>query len=139
MEFFAKVEQVWRVICDKATIAWKAFSKAMGKVGRVLKIIGTYIYKLRGLLLAMPVIIGAVILACVNLNNLPAEVGINLLANGDFGSTVSRGTAVLVPLGVTGVCVALTMCSRKPLYPWLISLFSLALPILIYVINVYPA
>ena len=100
MEFFAKVEQVWRVVCDKATVAWKAFSKAMGKVGRVLKIIGTYIYKLRGLLLAMPVIIGAVILACVNLNNLPAEVGINLLANGDFGSTVSRGTAVLVPLGV---------------------------------------
>ena len=133
MEFFAKVEQVWRVICDKATIAWKAFSKAMGKVGRVLKIIGTYIYKLRGLLLAMPVIIGAVILACVNLNNLPAEVGINLLANGDFGSTISRGTAVLVPLGGTGVC------SRKPLYPWLISLFSLALPVLIYVINVYPA
>ena len=87
----------------------------------------------------MPVIIGAVVLACVNLNNLPAEVGINLLANGDFGSTISRGTAVLAPLGVTGLCVALTLCSRKPLYPWLISLFSLALPVLIYVINVYPA
>ena len=139
MEFFAKVEQIWRVVCDYATVAWKAFSKAMRKVGRVLMIIGTYIYKLRGLLLAMPVIIGAVILACVNHNNLPAEVGINLMANGDFGSTISRGTAVLAPLGVTGLCVALTLCSRKPLYPWLISLFSLVLPVLIYVINVYPA
>lgn len=139
MKFFAKVEQIWRVICDGTAVGWKAFCKAMAKVGKVLKIIGTYIYKLRGLLLAMPVIIGAVILACINLNSLPPSVGINLLASGDFGSMVSRGTAVLVPLGVTGLCVVLTLCSRKPLYPWLISVFSLVLPLLIYVTNMYPA
>lgn len=139
MEFFAKVEQFWLEICDKTGVAWKSFSKYMSKVGRVLKIIGTYIYQLRGLLLAAPVIIGAVILACVNFNNLPANVGLDLQATGEFGMTVSRGTAVLVPLGISGLCVGLTLCSRKPMYPWLISLFSLALPVLIYVINVYPA
>ena len=139
MEFFAKVEQIWRVVCDKTTIAWKAFSNVMGKVGRVLKVIGTYIYKLRGLLLAMPVIIGAIILACYNMNNLPSEVGLNLQASGEFAKTISRNSAVMLPLGVTGVCVVLTLCSKKPLYPWLISLFSLVLPLLIYVINRYPA
>ena len=139
MEFFAKVEEYWRVVCDKTSVAWTAFSKAMGKVGRVLKIIGTYIYKLRGLLLAMPVIVGAVILACFNFNNLPSSVGLDLQASGEFAMNVSVGTAVLVPLGITGVCVVLTLCSRKPLYPWLISVFSLVLPLLIYVINMYPA
>lgn len=139
MEFFARVEEIWRIICDKTSVAWKAFSRAMGKVGRVLKIIGTYIYKLRGLLLAMPVIIGAVILACYNFNHLPVDVGLNLQATGEFAKTISRSSAVMIPLGVTGVCVVLTLCSKKPLYPWLISLFSLALPVLIYVINRYPA
>ena len=139
MEFFAKVEQYWRVVCDKTSVAWKAFSKAMGKVGRVLKLIGTYIYKLRGLLLAMPVIISAIILACFNYNNLPVRVGLDLQASGEFGMTVSLASAVLVPLGLTGLCVVLTLCSRKPLYPWLISVFSLVLPLLIYVINMYPA
>jgi hypothetical protein len=86
----------------------------------------------------MPVIIGAIILACINLNNLPARVGLDLLSSGEFAKTVSRGTAVLLPLGITGLCVLLTLSSRKPLYPWLISLFSLALPVLIYVINMYP-
>ena len=139
MEFFAKVEQFWLEVCDKTSVAWKSFSKGMSKVGRVLRIIGTYIYQLRGLLLAAPVIIAAVILACTNFNNLPANVGLDLQASGEFAMTVSRGTAVLVPLGITGLCVGPTLCSRKPMYPWLISLFSLALPLLIYVINVYPA
>lgn len=139
MEFFAKVEQVWRVICEKTSVAWKAVCKVMRKVGKVLKIIWKYTYMLRGLLLAVPVIIGAVVLACINMTNLPQSVGINLLANGEFESMVSRGTAVLIPLGVTGLCVVLTLCSRKPLYPWLISVFSLVLPVLIYVTNMYPA
>lgn len=139
MEFLAKVEQYWRVVCDKTSVAWRAFSKAMGKVGRVMRIIGTYIYKLRGLLLAVPVLVGAIILACFNFNNLPVNVGLDLQASGEFARTVSRGTAVLFPLGITGLCVVLTLCSRKPLYPWLISLFSLAVPVLIYVINMYPA
>ena len=139
MEFFVKIEEYWRIVCDKTSVAWKAFSKAMGKVGRVLKIIGAYIYKLRGLLLAMPVIIGAIILAVYNLNNLPVSVGLDIQATGEFARTVSRGSAVLLPLALTGGCVVLTLCSRKPLYPWLVSLFSLALPVLIYVINTYPA
>lgn len=139
MEFFARVEEIWRVVCDKTSVVWKAFSEAMGKVGRVLRIIGTYVYKLRGLLLVVPVVICAIVLACYNLNNLPANVGLDLQATGEFGKIISRSTAVLMPLGITGLCVALTLCSKKPLYPWLVSLFSLVLPVLIYVINRYPA
>jgi hypothetical protein len=138
MKFFAKVEEIWRVICGIATVVWRGFCKVMAKIGKVLKTIGIYIYKLRGLLMVMPVIIGAVILACYNLNHLGPNVGLNLQVDGGFETVVSRGTAVLVPLGITGVCVALTVISRKPLYPWLISVFSLVLPVLIYVINMYP-
>lgn len=138
MKFFAKVEEIWRVICGFAAVAWRGFCKVMSKIGKVLKTIGIYIYKLRGLLMVMPVIIAAVILACYNLNHLGPNVGLNLQVDGGFETIVSRATAVLVPLGITGVCVALTVISRKPLYPWLISVFSLVLPVLIYVINMYP-
>lgn len=138
MKFFAKVEEIWRVICGVASVIWRGFCKVMAKIGKVLKIIGVYIYKLRGLLMVMPVIIAAVVLACYNLNHLGPNVGLNLQIDGGFETVVSRGTAVLVPLGITGVCVALTVISRKPLYPWLISVFSLVLPVLIYVVNVYP-
>lgn len=139
MKFFAKVEEIWRIICGWTAVFWRGLRKVMSKIGKVLKTIGIYIYKLRGLLMVMPVIVAAVVIACVNFNNLPTHVGLNLQATGEFETIVSRTTAVLVPLGITGVCVALTVCSRKPLYPWLISLFSLVLPVLIYVINVYPA
>lgn len=138
MKFFAKVEEIWRVICGVAAVVWRGFCKVMEKIGKVLKTIGVYIYKLRGLLMVMPVIIAAVILACYNLNHLGPNVGLNLQVDGGFETVVSRGTAVLVPLGITGVCVALTVISRKPLYPWLISVFSLVLPVLIYVVNMYP-
>lgn len=139
MEFFTMIEQKWQEFCKKTEPARKKTGEVLGKIGRVLKTIWAYVYKLRALLLAAPVIIGAVILACINLTSLPDSVGINLLESGEFSMMVDRLVAVLVPLGVTGFCVILTIGSRKTLYPWLISLFSLALPLLIYVTNVYPA
>lgn len=139
MEFFTMVEEKWQAFCKKTEPARKKCAGVLRKIGRVLKTIWAYVYKLRGLLLAIPVIVGAVILACINMTKLPESVGINLLSTGEFSMMVNRGIAVLVPLGVTGLCVILTLGARKPLYPWLISLFSLALPVLIYVINVYPA
>lgn len=139
MEFFTVVEQKWQEFCKKTEPGRKKCGEVLRKIGRVLRIIWAYVYKLRGLLLAIPVIIGAVILACINMTKLPESVGINLLANGEFSMMVSRGIAVLIPLGVTGFCVVLTLGARKTLYPWLISVFSLALPLLIYVTNMYPA
>lgn len=103
-----------------------------------LKTVWKWIYRLRSVILAIPVAIGAIILAIYNQANLPEEVGINIQTTGEYAQTVSRSVAVLGPLAVTAVCLLMVFCSRKVLYPWLISLFSLVLPLLIYITNIFP-
>lgn len=111
----------------------------MEKTMAVLKVIGKWIYRLRGLLMAIPVAVAALYLAVQNMARLPEEVGINLLANGQYEYLVSRGLAVLVPLVVTGVCLVMMFLSRRTIFPWIISIFSLVLPWLIWITNVFPA
>lgn len=103
-----------------------------------LRAVWKWVYRLRSVILAIPVAAGAVILAIHNQAKLPAEVGINIQASGEYAEMVGKSVAVLGPLAVTAVCLLMVFCSRKVLYPWLISLFSLALPILIYITNVFP-
>lgn len=95
-------------------------------------------YRLRSVILAVPVALGAVILAIHNQARLPDMVGLNLQASGEYAMMVGKGIAVLGPVAVTAVCLLMMFCSRKVLYPWLISLFSLALPILVYITNTFP-
>lgn len=119
--------------------SWKDKIKPiLSKTGKVLSVIWKWIYRLRGAVLAIPVAIAAISLAIYNTANLPELVGINLQANGAYAMMVERGTAVSVPLLITGVCLVLMFISRKTIYPWLISVFSLALPLLIYFTNVFP-
>ena len=108
-------------------------------IGRVLASIGQWSYRLRGLFMAIPVVLAALYLATQNMARLPDEVGINLLANGQYEYLISRGLAVMVPLVVTGVCLLMMLLSRRTVFPWLISIFSLVLPVLIYITNVFPA
>ena len=96
-----------------------------------------WVYRLRSVILAIPVAFGAVVLAIMNQAKLPAQVGINLQANGEYAQMVGKGVAVLGPLAVTAVCLLMMFCSRKVLYPWLISLFSLALPLVILLTNAF--
>ena len=122
------------------------FSNIMGstavvlkKIGHVLHLIGSWIFRLRKIILAVPVVYLAVSLAINNLSQLPEQVGLNLQATGEFAMTVSRGAAVMGPLGITAACLLLMFCSRKTLYPWVISLFTLVLPVLLLCMNNYPA
>ena len=103
-----------------------------------LRYIGKLAYKLRSVLLSIPVIIGAIALAVRNASKLPLEVGLNLQASGEYARIVSRSVAVMGPLAVTAVCLLMMFISRRVVYPWLISLFSLVLPLLIWFTNVYP-
>ena len=109
------------------------------KIGSVLKSIAKWIYRLRGFFMAIPVVLAALYLATKNMARLPDEVGINLLANGQYEYLISRGLAVMGPLVVTGVCLVMMFLSRRTVFPWLISIFSLVLPLLIYITNVFPA
>ena len=109
------------------------------KIGKVLAEIGKWIYRLRGFFMAIPVALAALFLASRNMARLPEEVGINLLANGQYEYLVSRGLAVMAPLVVTGVCLLMMWLSRRTIYPWIISIFSLVLPWIIWITNVFPA
>lgn len=98
----------------------------------------SWVFKLRSIGLAIPVAVAAVLLATYNLATLPEQVGIDLQASGEYAQMISKSVAVMGPLALTALCLLLMFCSRKVIYPWLISLFSLALPILILITNIFP-
>ena len=95
-------------------------------------------YHFRKILMAAPVILCALRLAMYNMQHLPEQVGIDLQASGEFARMISRESAVSFPLMVTGACLALMFLSRKTVYPWIISIFTLILPVLLMLTNVYP-
>ena len=113
--------------------------KAAANINSLIDFIGMLLFRLRKVVLAAPVVYYAVKLALYNRENLPEQVGINLLSSGDFSQMIARDLAVMGPLGLTAACLLLMFCSRKAMYPWAISVFTLALPILLLVSNLYPA
>ena len=112
---------------------------AWTKINGIINLIGMLLFRLRKIVLALPVVYYALRLARYNLSHLPEEVGINLQSSGEFAQLISRDMAVMGPLGLTVACLLLMFCSRKALYPWAISVFTLVLPLLILFTNLYPA
>lgn len=108
------------------------------KVWNVMRMIGNLIYRLRKIIMSIPVVYYAIVFGVYNAKYLPERVGLVLQSNGEFVQTVSRSLAVMGPLGVTAACLLLMFCSRRTLYPWLISIMSLLLPMLILLLNNYP-
>ncbi len=108
------------------------------KTGDIFSVIGLWAWRLRKIVMSVPVVWGAVYLARLNSSQLPKMVGIGLQNSGEYVSFVTRNTAVGGPLVVTGACLLLMFCSRKTLYPWLISMFSLVLPLLLLLTNLFP-
>lgn len=109
------------------------------KINRVINTIGIWLFRLRKIVLAAPVVYFALKLAAYNRDHLPDPVGINLQATGDFAQYISRNFAVMGPLAVTAACLLLMFCSRKAMYSWAISVFTLVLPLLLLLSNTYPA
>ncbi len=106
--------------------------KAIGKVVM-------FFYRSRKIVMALPVAIYAFYLAYQNSIRLPTEVGLFIQNNGNFLRMIDRGTAVVFPLIVTFGCLTLMMFSRKAMYAWAISIFSLTLPLIILISNTFPA
>ena len=116
---------------------WGKVYQAYKKVEEVISIIYRCIFKLRKVFMALPVVYLAIRIAAANLQRLPEAVGINMQSNGEFALMVTRNYAVYGSLGITGFCLLLMFFSRKTVYPWVISIFSLVLPYLLYVTNLY--
>ena len=109
---------------------FEKFKTVMSKVNSVINLVGVWLFRLRKFIMAAPVVYAAIRLASYNGQHLPEQVGLDLQSTGEFAMTVSRQTAA---------CLLLMFCSRKAMYPWAISIFTLALPVLLLVSNVYPS
>lgn len=137
-----KLEQMtagWNKVQDDVKESLQSDASVWSKIKRVVGILIMCIYRLRSVFLAIPVVWYALKLAAYNSKHLPEEVGLNLLSTGEFAMTISREMAVMGPLAVTAACLVLMATSRKALYPWAVSIFTLILPILLLVSNLYPA
>lgn len=122
---------------------WKAFTAKVRSVtdpvGRVLSKIGNVLFHLRKVFLTVPVVLIAMRVFLYAKENLPAEVGILLQETGEYKYMLDRNTAMTCCLALTGACLLLMFMSRRTVYPWIISLFSLVLPLFLIVSNMFPA
>ena len=124
---------------NSAAAGEKNFKTTLAKINSLINFIGMLLFRLRKIVLAVPVVSIALKLALYNMEHLPEMVGINLQSSGAFEQMITRDMAVMGPLGLTAACLLLMFCSRKAMYPWAISMFTLVLPILILFTNIYPA
>jgi hypothetical protein len=112
--------------------------ETLKKIWGYAKIGWQWIYKLRSVILAIPVILTAISLAMDNAAQLPVFVGINLKANGEYAIMIERNVAIIVPLLIPVGSLLMMFLSRKVLYPWLVSVFSLVIPLLLWLTNIFP-
>lgn len=117
----------------------KRINPAAQKIWAGTCYVARVLYLLRKVFLAIPVLYLTVKLALYNQANLPDTVGLLLQADGSFMMEFSRTAAVLGSAGITVFCLVMMLLSRKALYSWAISIFTLALPVLLLVSNIYPS
>ena len=110
----------------------------MQKAKKILSIVGRVIYHLRKVFMAAPVIYYALKIANYSMEHLPEMVGINLQSNGTYAQMITRSAAVNGSLMLTGACLVLMLFSRKALQPWVVSIFTLIVPIFLILTNIYP-
>ena len=132
-------QEKWKSFCNNFTSAMTATGSVWERIKRVIGIIVMCLYRLRKVFLAIPVIHYALKIAEYNRQHLPEQVGVNLLATGEYAMMISREMAVNGPFAVTCACLVLMFGCRKALYPWAVSIFTLVLPILLLLSNIYPA
>lgn len=137
--FIGKVQPIFAAIGRFFAVLGSGFYK-----------IGMYMYRLRSLLLAAPVAAAALILALSNRDRLAETIEVTKITYNPeavdalFGflelstTTITRDAAVYGPAMITAACLVMMICSKRTLYPFLISVFSLCLPLVIWFFSVYP-
>ena len=129
----------WNAMCEKLQPTLAVLKKIGHVIDLVVNFICDFFYKLRKIILLIPVVVIAIKLAKQNMERLPESVGINFLSNGEFQHMIPRDMAVYGPLAVTAFCLLLMLCSRRVLNPWIVSVFSLIIPLFLWISNSFPA
>ena len=138
MNFWDEVMQKWELLRKKAEPILHAIGKFLREFWKAILVVWHYIKALKKLWIAIPIGAGAILLALHNLTHLPKVVGLNLQTDGLFALQIPREMAVFFPLGITLICLLLMLCSRRTLTPWFVSLVSLAIPVVILILNTFP-
>lgn len=115
------------------------FGEGICNIGLLFKNNWRLGFELRKVVLAIPVVMAMLAIANECRQRLPDMVGINIMSSGDFEQLISLETALGYTTGITVACLVLMFFSRKTIYPWLISILSLVLPILLIITNTFPA
>lgn len=141
-KFYAFLEKVGPVFA--------AIGRFFAALGNGFYKIGLYMYRLRSLLLAAPVAAVALVLGMNNMEQLADTIEVTKItynpdaADALFGllelstTTITREAAVYGPAMITAACLIMMICSKRTLYPFLISVFSLCLPLVIWFFSIYP-
>lgn len=144
--FMDKLYAFW----EKVRPGFQAVGRFFRKLGEGLHKIGQYLYLMRSLILGAPVAAAAVVLAARNMDRLPKSVEVTKMAintkaqDALFGfleltsTSITREAAVYGPVILTAVCLVMMIFSKRTLYPFLIALFSLCLPIALYYFTIFP-
>lgn len=134
------------VFAEKWNMIYGKIAPVLGTIGGffhraweiILKIVG-FVLKFRKIFLAAPVVYAAIKLAKQNLDRLPEVVGLDVQLDGTYAMYLSREQAAWGPVLITTLCLLMMFCSRRVLTPWLVSVMTLAIPVFIWVINVFPS
>lgn len=139
-----KVKMFFKPITDKISPVWNKTAPARRKISSFCSETWKWAYRLRSILLSIPVVVVAIILAIGNMATLPASVmiaypavysGVLLFQE----IMVSKSLAVFVPLVITAFCLLMMLFSKRPAFCWLVSVFSLLVPIFLRVAVILPA
>lgn len=133
------IVEKWHALCEKVGPVLNKIGGFFMKVWDVLLIVWAYVKRLRKIVLAAPIVWGAVVLALKNMDRLPETVGLMLQVDGTYAIEMSRELAVLGPVALTALCLLMMFCSKRTLTPWVVSAFTLVVPIFIWCINVFPS
>ena len=139
MNFNDALMEKWNALLERTEPAREKAKVIWDVVSEKLSFFWNYMMKFKKLFLCIPVAVFAIILAIRNLISLPAHAGIALNEYGGFAFEMVRELAVFAPLLVTGLCLLFVFMSKRILTPWLVSVFSLILPLWILFINTFPA
>lgn len=139
MKFMEEIAEKWSALCSKVRPVVASVTRVLKKAGDVIMSVWAYIVKFRKIFLAVPVVFAAVKLAQQNMERLPETVGLDLQIDGTFAVQMTRFQASWSPVLLTLICLVLMFCSKRVLTPWVVSLLTLLIPVVIWVLNVFPA
>ena len=135
----AKEAKVHPVTEKRPNEKWLKTKEVFRKIGRVFYIIGRVLFHMRKIFLTLPVAWAAFKVYTYAKEMLPEDVGVWLLESGEYQFTLDREASLMSCLAVTAACLVLMFLSRRTILPWVVSLFTLVLPFVLVLSNMYPS